>query len=108
MRRRFDIGRGKHSGVTLPELLVVVSIIALAVMVAVPAISRAIHSARIRASVDHFAVTIRAVRMIAVTKQTQVELTVSIDPVNYYEYVDLKGMLRRYDTPTGVRIVSST
>ena len=108
MRQRPNISRLPHSGITLPELLVVVSIIGLAVMVAVPTISRAIHAARIRASVDHFAVTIRAVRMIAVTKQTPVTLTVGVDPNNYYEYVDLKGSLRRYDTPVGVRIVTST
>jgi prepilin-type N-terminal cleavage/methylation domain-containing protein len=103
------VGTLQHSrGITLPELLVVLAIIALAVTMAIPVISGAIHAARIRASVDQFAVSLMAGRMLAVTRQAPVSLTVATDPGNYYELPDRNGLARRYDMPEGVRIVSST
>lgn len=103
------VGTLQHSrGITLPELLVVLAIIALAVTVAVPLISGAIHAARIRTSVDQFAVSLMAARMLAVTRQAPVSLAVATDPGNYYELPDRNGLTRRFDMPEGVRIVSST
>jgi len=98
----------RGGGVTLPELLVVLAIVGLAVMVAVPVISGAIQSARIRTAIDQFAVSLMAVRMLAVTQQAPVDLIVATDPANYYEYPDRNGAPQRFAMPAEVRIVSST
>ena len=89
-------------------MLVVISIIGLAVAVAVPLIADAVRAARIRTATDEFMVSLMAARMLAVTRQTPVEVTVMTDPANYYEYPDRRGDLRRYEMPEGVRIVSAT
>jgi len=94
-------------GITLPELLVVLAITGLAVTVAVPLISDAIHSARVRTSVDQLAVSLMAARMLAVTLQAPVSVNVATDPKNWYEVPDRNGAVQRYDLPVGVRIVSS-
>lgn len=107
--RAMRVGTVQHSrGITLPELLVVLAIVALAVTVAIPVISGAIHSARVRTSVDQFAVSLMAARMLAVTLQAPVSLNVASDPQNYYEIPDRNGLARRYEMPEGVRIESST
>jgi prepilin-type N-terminal cleavage/methylation domain-containing protein len=104
-----DVESGKGSrGITLPELLVVVAIIALAVTVAVPLISDAVRAARVRTATDEFALSLMAARMLAVTRQAPVDVTVAVDPGNYFEYRDRSGELQRYEMPVGVRIVSST
>ena len=99
---------GKCGGISLAELLVVMAIISLAVMVAVPAISTAVRSARVRAAVDQYSVTLKAARMVAVTNQAPCNVTVEIDPANTYSYVDAQGRTRRASMPPGVRILSST
>jgi prepilin-type N-terminal cleavage/methylation domain-containing protein len=101
------IGR-RSRGITLPELLVVVAIIGLAVAVAVPLISDAVRSARVRKATDELAVSLMAARMLAVTKRTPVDVTVAVDPANYYEYPGRDGKLTRFDMPLDVRIVNST
>jgi prepilin-type N-terminal cleavage/methylation domain-containing protein len=98
----------RSRGITLPELLVVVSIIALAVTVAVPLITDAVRAARVRTATDEFAVSLMAARMLAVTHQAPVDVAVAVDPDNYFEYPNRNGVLQRYDMPVGVRIVSST
>jgi len=98
----------RSRGITLPELLVVVAIIGLAVTVAVPIITGAIQSARIRTAIDEFAISLMAARMLAVSQQAPVALTVAPDPANYYEYRDRNGEPQRYEMPDEVRIVSST
>jgi prepilin-type N-terminal cleavage/methylation domain-containing protein len=99
--------RKRQTGITLPELLVVISIIAMAVMVAVPVITRTIRSAQIRSSAEQFAVTVRAVRMVAVTKRQPVDLVVLADPDSAYEYLDVNGTPRRFELQGGVRIAAS-
>jgi type II secretory pathway pseudopilin PulG len=89
-------------------MLVVISIIGLAVAVAVPLITDAVRAARIRTATDEFMVSLMAARMLAVTRQTPVDVTVMTDPANYYEYPDRRGDLQRYEMPDGVRIASST
>jgi prepilin-type N-terminal cleavage/methylation domain-containing protein len=98
----------RQGGVTLPELLVVVSIIALAVTIAIPVISEAVRSARVRTATDQFSVSLMAARMLAVTRQAPVDVTVASHPANYYEYPDRNGRLKRFDMPKGVRISAST
>jgi prepilin-type N-terminal cleavage/methylation domain-containing protein len=98
----------RSGGVTLPELLVVVSIIGLAVTIAIPVISDAVRSARVQTATDQFSVSLMAARMLAVTKQAPVEFRVAVAPENYFEYLDRSGRPRRYEMPAGVQISSST
>jgi prepilin-type N-terminal cleavage/methylation domain-containing protein len=107
--REFSTSEGDRlRGVTLPELLVVVSIIALAVTIAIPVISEAVRSARVQTATDQFAVSLMAARMLAVTRQAPVAVAVAVHPDNYYEYPDRNGRLKRFEMPKGVRISAST
>jgi len=107
--------RARCSGVTLPELLVVLAIIGMAVAVAVPLISGAVRSASARAAANGFAVNLKAARMLAVTANSPVPITVHAEPhgdcyctPTWYEYPGRDGTPRRIDLPSGVSIVSST
>jgi len=88
----------------LPELLVVIAILALGVMVSIPMIADRIQLAKVQSAVGQYAVTLRAARMIAVTKQLPVTVTVRVDPDNLYEYNDSMGRLRTTRLPAGVWI----
>ena len=68
--------RRRQHGVTLPELLVVVAVIGMAVLVAVPTISEAIRSARLRSATRSLEATFRAARIIAVTQRTDASIEV--------------------------------
>jgi prepilin-type N-terminal cleavage/methylation domain-containing protein len=103
------------AGVTLPELLVVVAIISMAVTVSVPLIAGAVRSASARAAANSFAVNLKAVRMLSVSMNVPVTITVQAEPhadcfctVTYYEYPDRRGDVRRIFMPPGVTIDSST
>ena len=67
-------------GVSLPELLVVIAILALAALVTIPLTARRVHELRLRSTADQFLVTVRAVRMVAVTTGRPTTLTVSSFP----------------------------
>jgi Tfp pilus assembly protein FimT len=101
--------------VTLPELLVVISIISMAVAVSIPLIGNAIRSANARAAAGTFAVNLRAARMLAVNENAPVTIDVETEPhadcfctPTFYEYPDRRGDLRRFEMPQGVTIESST
>jgi prepilin-type N-terminal cleavage/methylation domain-containing protein len=88
-------------GVSFPELLVVISILALGAMVTIPLIADRIHQAKLDAAAGQYAVTLRAARMIAVSKQRSVAVTTRVAPDNVYEYVDASGRLRPTRLPDG-------
>jgi len=94
-------------GVTLPELLVVISILGLAVVAVVPLVASHVKRAQVRTSADQFTMSLRAARMIAVAKNAPVEVLIhDVDESdgNFYEYTDSAGRLRRYHVPDGARI----
>ena len=96
-------------GVTLPELLVVITIIGLAVAVAIPVMTETIRSAKVRAAANSFAVSLKAARMLAVTTHRPVDVRVfDTSGANAYEYEGRHGRLLRFEMPSGVRIASST
>jgi prepilin-type N-terminal cleavage/methylation domain-containing protein len=102
-------------GVTLPELLVVVAIISMAVTVSVPLIAGAVRSSNARAAANGFAVNLKAARMLAVSINAPVAITVHQEPhadcfctVTYYEYPDRRGEIQRIFMPPAVTIDSST
>ena len=107
----------RQHGVTLPEMLVVVTIIALAVLVAVPTIGDAIRDARLRSATRSLEATFRAARIVAVTQRTDMTVEVRPGPVpptppgpteNQYTFTDLRGLPSTERMPPGIRIVSST
>jgi prepilin-type N-terminal cleavage/methylation domain-containing protein len=102
--RRFRTG----GGFSLPELLVVLTIVGLSVGVAVPLVSHQVRMLRIRGAAAQFAADLRAARMIAVARRETVDVQVDIDPVNVYSFPGVRGDTRRMTMPEGIRIVSCT
>ncbi len=92
-------------GVSLPELLVVVAILGLGLIVSIPIISQRVFAAELQATAGEFAVSLRAARMVAVTKL--IPVTVTIDPDGSYSYVDAGGVPRRFAPPSGIAITST-
>ena len=99
--------RCNQRGFSLPELLVVVAVVGLAVMVAVPLIAEQVRSAEVRAAGDQLAMSLKAARMVAVTTHADVVFTIEIDPDNKYSYTDNKNRLRETVVPDSVTITSS-
>jgi prepilin-type N-terminal cleavage/methylation domain-containing protein len=102
--RRPHREREGSAGVTIPELLVVVSIIGLAVAVSYSMVLQTIGTTRVRAAAGQFAMTVKAVRMVAVTQQGNVDLVIEPDPLNRYRYVDVQGRERSVRVPSGVKM----
>ena len=105
--------RGRRSrrsgGVTLPEVLVVLAIVALAVTLAIPVISETVRSARVRSAANSFAVSLKAARMLAVTSRRPVAVRVyDFSGQNAYEYEGRRGQTLTFGVPAGVRIATST
>ena len=66
-----------------------------------------VRSARIRVAAEQFAIDLRAARLKAVSIRSPVDVTISLDPANAYEYSDGHGRLRHIRMPPGVQIISS-
>lgn len=100
--------RARQRGVTLAEMLAVIALMGILVAVAVPLVAEQVRQAKIRGTADEFASTLKAARMLAVSKRAPQDVTVTVDPVNTYMYVDTRDRDRTFVVPEGVRIVSST
>ena len=105
----------RRSAFTLVELLVVIAIISMIVTISIPLIAGAVRSSAARAAANGFAVNLKAARMLAVSINTPVAITVQEEPhpdcycsITYYEYPDRRGDLHRIFMPPGVTIDSST
>jgi hypothetical protein len=88
----------------LPELLVVIAVLALVIMASVPLVANRVQRFRARSAAGQLVVVLRAARMIAVTRTSMVSVTVMPDPLNTYEYADAEGRPRQVQLPSGVRI----
>ena len=106
MGRRRAIDRQR--GFSLLECLIVMVILAIMAAALVPLAVERVRVARVRTTVNQFSIDLRSARWAAVSGRATVEMTVSIDPANTYEYIDSHGRLRSVTLPDGVRIVSST
>ena len=94
-------------GVSLPEVLVVVAILALGILVTVPLVAERILAARIRGAAGQYVVSLRAARMVAVSHNVEVDVIVEPLPANRYRYEDSNGRERTVEMPSGVEIASS-
>lgn len=99
-------GRRQERGVTLPEMLVAVTIMALAVGIFAPMVGDRVSLAKGRTMAAQFAIDLRAARWVAVSTRSIVDIVVDVD-AGTYEYTDTKGKKRVVRMPDGVRIVSS-
>ncbi len=93
--------RRRSTGFSIPELLVVVSIIGLAVAVSIPVISEHVRSAKVRSAANELLTTLRVARMIAVTQRAPVEVALLEDQ---FLYTDAQGRVRRIFLPPGTRM----
>lgn len=91
----------RQAGFTLPELILVVAVLGLAVMVAVPSILSSFQFARARSYASQLEMSIRAVRMIAVSTQAPAAVTVEADR---FVYTDIYGRDRVFELPSDARI----
>ncbi len=70
---------GNRSGFSLPELLAVLALLAIALAVGVPLVNEQIRIAEVRGAADNLAVNLRAARMISVSKHTPIKFTIDWD-----------------------------
>ena len=71
-------------GFSFHEVLVVISLIAMALIVAIPAIGEYIRMAKVRTSADQFTTTLRAARMISVAERRPVEVRLVPGPALHH------------------------
>jgi prepilin-type N-terminal cleavage/methylation domain-containing protein len=95
-------------GFSLPELLAVMALVAIAIAIGIPLVNEQVRIAEVRAAADELAVHLRAARMIAVSKHTTITFSVMPDPDNCFEYKATDGLKRRIGMPERVRIAPSS
>ena len=106
-RRRWGAAVDRR-GFSLPELLAVLAIAGLALAVAIPLIAEQVRQAKVRTAADQLSTSLKAARMIAVSKRKVIDVAVAVAPSNSYSYEGTDGKTRTIAMPDGVRIVSST
>ena len=99
-------GRGQR-GVTLIEILVIVGMIGVIMLFAVPLTANQLQRAHARSTVNEFTMALRAARMMAVTQQTPIDVTVEDTPDNKYSYTDGNGNFREFELAQSVSITAS-
>lgn len=103
----FRRNAGGQRGFSLGEVLAVVAIAGIVVAIGVPLVAEQVRAAKIRSAADQYAMSLKAARMIAVSKHAALPVTVQAHPANTYSYTDTDGDVRTITMPPGVRIVSS-
>jgi len=93
-----------EGGFSLPELLAVLAMVAIAIAVGIPIVNEQVRIAEVRAAADDLALHLRAARMISVTKHKTIPFTVYVDPTSMFEYEGLNGNAKRVAMPARVRI----
>lgn len=105
-RRRLKIRKtGRTSGFSLPELLAVMALLAIALAIGIPIVNEQVRIAEVRAAADDLALHLRAARMISVAQHRTVTFNVYPDPNNAFAYDRTAGRPeQRFSTPASVRI----
>jgi Tfp pilus assembly protein FimT len=99
--------RRAERGISLPELMVVIALLALGVIVTVPLIADRVHDIKMQSAVSEFTVALRAARMAAVARGATVTVTVSASDGSY-GFADAAGTARTYLLPAGARFDPSS
>ena len=97
----------RDSGFSLPEMLIVGSLITILVLFISPIVAERARMAKVRTCAAQFALDVRAARWVAVSNRSSVDMTFDVD-ANEYTYEDAHGRTRKIVLPDGVEIVSST
>jgi len=106
--RRLHAGHANaHAGFTVVEALVVMALAFMLLTVAVSVVSQGINASRIRAASQQLTMDLRLARLTAVTKRTTIDFVVSDNPINAYQYLDIRGKIHREVMPPGVRLTGS-
>ena len=95
-------------GFSLPELLAVIAMIAIAVAIGVPIVNEQVRMAEVRAVADELAMHLRTARSISVTNHTSVPFEISVDPTNTFRYKGKDGNWKTFSTPARVRIAAGS
>ena len=95
---------GKSSGVTLIEMMVVVTIIGLMAGIAFPAVSAGLDSVRLRSATDSISAFLNAAVVRAERRQEAIELTISSKDATLALYANEPGFTRELKMPDGVVI----
>jgi len=93
-----------EGGFSLPELLAVLAMVAIAIAVGIPLVNEQVRIAEVRAAADDLALHLRAARMISVTKHKPITFTVYVDPTSTFEYEGMNGKTKHVAMPNRVRI----
>lgn len=97
----------RGNGFSLPELLVVMALMGIAIAIGIPLVNEQVRIAEVRATADQLALHLRAARMASVTRHEAIEFKVFVDPQNYYSYTATSGKPFDVKTPDGVKIVAA-
>jgi prepilin-type N-terminal cleavage/methylation domain-containing protein len=107
-------GQGIHgtrgsAGFSLPELLAVFAIIAIALAIGVPLVNEQIRIAEVRSVADELVLHLRTARVLSVTKHATIDFNVYADPTNSFEYgVRSEPLKKKFFLPSRVRIAGGS
>jgi prepilin-type N-terminal cleavage/methylation domain-containing protein len=99
---------GHELGFSLPELLAVLALLAIAMAIGIPIVNEQLRIAEIRAAADDLVLHLRAARMISVTKHKSIEFKVNVDPTSTFEYEGLNVPRKFVAMPGRVRIAPAS
>jgi prepilin-type N-terminal cleavage/methylation domain-containing protein len=95
-------------GFSLPELLAVLAMMAIAIAIGVPLVNEQVRIAEIRAAADDLALHLRAARMMSVTQHRTVQFKVYVEPDNSFEYEKFELKWKKVFLPGRVRILAAS
>ena len=95
------------AGFSLPELLAVIALMAIAVAIGIPIVNEQVRMAEVRAVADDLVLHLRAARSLSVTRHHLIHFNIYADPNNYFEYEGHRGV-KQYWMPSRVRIAAGS
>lgn len=102
--------KGKRNGFSITEILTVLAIIAILLLVTLPALGERLRGMKARTVANDLVADLRAARHTAITKRQSVNFTVRDEgdtPPNQYTYTNAKNVVRTVDMPNRVRITAA-
>src|SRR5215469_16112283 len=103
-RRPIELEKNSRAGVTLIEMIVVVTIIGLMAGIAFPAVSSGLDSVRLRSATDSIAAFLNAAVVRSERRQEAIELSISPKDGTLVLFANEPGYTRELKMPDGVEI----